>query len=224
MPHWPLSIQSRVLIATCALWLSLVEGQVYAAPRQQLIPVLGVTTGQNRIGTVVYVMVSFEERQDQTGLRLQFHTTPGRFSPLAQTSIEQAIRRSAQSLGTSTDSWTVELSVFYIGITVDGNSLSAMVSLSVAAMAQGKTVPTGHVMTGTVTPDGGIGAVGFVPLKVQAAQAANLRRVVVSQLNEPTGNPAGSIPVSPVQSVREALEALTDSSTRQPANAEAELP
>ncbi|MCX5721360.1 MAG: hypothetical protein NT179_04940 [Nitrospirae bacterium] len=223
MLHWPPSIQTRALIATGVLLFSLIEGQAYGAPRQQLIPVLGVTTGQNRIGTVVYVMVSFEERQDQTGLRLQFHTTPGRFSTLAQTSIEQAIRRSAQSLGTSTDSWAVELSVFYIGMTVDGNSLSAMVSLSVAAMAQGKTVPTGYVMTGTVTPDGGIGAVGFVPLKVQAAQAANLRRVVVSRLNAPAGSPAGSIHVSPVQSVREALDALTDSSPLKPANAEAEL-
>jgi hypothetical protein len=190
---------------------SLVEGQVYGAPREQLIPILGVTTGQNQIGTVSYLRVSFDERQDQTGLMLHFRTTLGQFSRMAQTSIEQAIRRSARSLEISTDSWTIELSVPYAGLTIYGDSVSAMVSLSVAAMAQGKTLSTGHVLTGTVTPDGEIGPAGSVPLKMQAAR---LRRVVVSK-HTPTAEHAGNLPasiqVSPVQSVPEALDALTDS-------------
>jgi len=191
----------------------IIEGQVFGASREQLIPILGVTTGQNQIGTVSYVRVSFDERQDQT-LMLHFRTTPGRFSRMAQTSIEQGIRRSARSLEISIDSWTVELSVPYAGMTIYGDSVSAMVSLSVAAMAQGKTVSTGHVLTGTVTPNGEIGPVGSVPLKVQAARAAKLRRVVVSK-HSPTGEHAGNLPVSiqvsTVQSVPEALDALTDS-------------
>jgi predicted S18 family serine protease len=142
---------------------------------------------------------------------LHFRTTPGRFSRMAQTSIEQAIRRSARSLGISIDSSTVELSVPYAGMTIYGDSVSAMVSVSVAAMAQGKTVSTGHVLTGTVTPDGEIGPVGSVPLKVQAARAAN--RVVVSK-HTPAGENAGNLPlsiqISPVQSVPEALDALTN--------------
>ena len=93
-----------------------------------------------------------------------------------------------------------------------------MVSLSVAAMAQGKTLSTGHVLTGTVTPDGEIGPVGSVLLKVQAARAARLRRVVVSK-HTPAGENPGNLPVSiqvsPVQSVPEALDALTDSPPRQ---------
>ena len=54
-------------------------------------------------------------RQD---LVLHFRATPGRFSRMAQTLIEQGIRRSARSLGISTDSWTVELSVPYAGMTI----------------------------------------------------------------------------------------------------------
>ena len=214
MLRWSPSTQTRACLTTFLFALFLLGGQVYGAPREQLIPTLGVTTGQNQIGTVSYMRVSFDERQDQTGLILHFHATPGRFSRMAQTSIEQAIRRSAQSLGISTDSWTVELSVPYTGMTIYGDSMSAMVSLSVAAMAQGKTVPTGHVLTGTVTPDGEIGPVGSVPLKVQAARAAKLRRVVVSKQTpaaEHAGNLPISIQVSPVQSVPEALDALTDS-------------
>jgi Lon protease (S16) C-terminal proteolytic domain len=164
---------------TCLTMFSLLAGQVYGAQQEQLVPILGVTTGQNEIGTVSYVKIAFDERQDQTGLILHFQTTPGRFSRMAQTSIEQAIRRSARSLGISPASWTVELSVPYAGMTIYGDSLSAMVSLSVAAMAQGKSVPDGHVLTGTVTANGEIGPAGSIPLKVQAAKAAKLRRVVV---------------------------------------------
>jgi predicted S18 family serine protease len=107
-------------------------------------------------------------------------------------------------------------------MTIYGNSVSAMVSLSVVAMAQGKTVPTGYVLTGTVTPDGEIGPVGSVPLKVQAAK---LRRVVVSKqmtAAENAWNSPVSIQVSPVQSVPEALDALTDSSPTKSAMTEAE--
>lgn len=224
MLHWSPSTQARACLATFLLLCFLIEGQVYGASREQLIPILGVTTGQDQIGTVSYVRVSFEKRQDQLGLMLHFHTAPGRFSRMAQTSIEQAIRRSAQSLGIPTDSWTVELSVPYAGMTIYGNSVSGMVSLSVVAMAQGKTVPTGYVLTGTVTPDGEIGPVGSVPLKVQAARAAKLRRVVVSKqtpATENTGNLPVSIQVSPVQSVPEALDALTDSSPMESAITEA---
>jgi hypothetical protein len=70
---------------------------------------------------VSYVKVSFDERQHQTGLMLYFHSTPGRFSRMAQASIEQAIRRSARSLGISTDSWAVTLSVPYAGMTIYGD-------------------------------------------------------------------------------------------------------
>jgi predicted S18 family serine protease len=111
-------------------------------------------------------------------------------------------------------------------MTVYGDSLSAMVSLSVAAMAQGKRVPTGYVLTGTVTPDGTIGPVGSIPLKVQAARAAKLRRVVVSRQNAPAEREEHlpiSLEVSPVDSVPEALDALTESPTEESATNEVEL-
>lgn len=216
MFHWLPSTQAGACLAACLLLVPLTDGQAFGAHHERLIPILGVTTGHNQVGTVSYVKVSFDTRQDQTGLQLHFHTRPGRFSNMAQTSIEQAIERSARSLGLSTDSWTVELSVPYAGVTIYGDSLSAMVSLSVAAMAQGKAVPTGYVVTGTVTLDGEIGPVGSVPLKIQAAQTAQLRRVVISKSMAPVeyvGGPSASIQVSPVRSVQEALDALTDPSS-----------
>lgn len=215
MLRWLPSTQTLACLMTCLLLISLIEGQGYGASREQLIPILGVTTGQNQIGMVSYVRISFEERQDQGGLMLHFNRAPGRFSRMAQTSIEQGIRQSGRSLGISTDSWTVELSVPYAGMTIYGDSMAAMVSLSIAAMAQGKTVPAGYVLTGTVTSNGEIGQAGSVPLKIQAARTAKLRRVVVSKQTsavEHAGNLPISIQISPVLSVQDALNALTDTS------------
>jgi predicted S18 family serine protease len=72
----------------------------------------------------------------------------------------------------STDSWSVALAVPYAGMTIDGDSLSAMVAPTVVALAKGCSVPSGVVMTGTITPDGGIGPVGGVSLKVAAVEQA----------------------------------------------------
>ena len=54
MFRWSPSTQTRACLTTFLLLLFLVEGQAYGASREQLIPVLGVTTGQNQIGTVSY--------------------------------------------------------------------------------------------------------------------------------------------------------------------------
>ena len=209
----------RRLVLRCGLGLLLsIVGHCNdsdAAPREQLIPILGTTTEHHPVGTVAYIVATFEERNDHNGLLVRFHTQPGKFSHMARTSTEQAIRRTAQSLGLSTDSWSVELRIPYDGVTIYGDSLSAMVGLTVSAMAQGKTVPTGYVLTGTVTPEGEIGPVGSVPLKIQAANAAKLRRVLVP--DQKTAHDGGMqtpfmMQVSPVRSVSEAYEALTNSS------------
>lgn len=79
MLRWLPSTQTLASLMTCLLLISLIEGQGYGASREQLIPILGVTTGQNQIGIVSYVRISFEERQDQGGLMLHFNTHPADF-------------------------------------------------------------------------------------------------------------------------------------------------
>ena len=48
--------------------------------RQQLIPILGLTTDERAVGTVAYLALSFEERSDRSGLLVHFQNGPGRFS------------------------------------------------------------------------------------------------------------------------------------------------
>jgi predicted S18 family serine protease len=179
---------------------------------QQRIPILGLTTDEHAVGTVAYLALSFEERADRSGLMVHFQNGPGRFSRMAQTSTAQAIRRAARSLGLSTDSWTVVLSVPYQGFTIYGDSFSAMVALTVVALAKGEVIPRDRVITGTITPDGLIGFVSGIPQKLAAAKQASLHMILVPDKQETTeGNweASSSMQVVQVDSVSQAYQALT---------------
>ena len=191
-------------------------GQTESVRREQSIPILATTTGEHATGAVVYVVVAVEQRRDTSGLQMIFHTTPGRVSRLAQTSIHEAVLHTARALDLSPDSWTVTLIVPYPNVTIGGDSLSGMVALSIATLAQGHPVPSHTVLTGTIRPDGSIAPVGAVPLKLAAAQVALIRRVLVSdrQMTQEAPVLSSTMQISPVRSVREAFETVvTPSST-----------
>jgi len=208
-----------LMVAWCVIFLVIASTVRVASSatlqREQLIPILGVTMDKRPIGIVATLVLSFEERGDHSGLSIHFKNSPGRFSPMAQTSIQQAIYRVARLVGIDPNSWTVMLAVPEPGITIYGESLSAMVSLSVLALARGELIPADRVMTGAVSPDGRITPVGSVPLKVAAANEAHLRRVVIPDEAD-TADDDWHTPflmqVSPVGSVSQAYQALTDHS------------
>jgi len=193
------------------LWITPVQPSLW---REQVIPILGITLDDRHIsGAVATVRVSFAERRDHSGLAMHFLNAPGRFSPMAQTAIEQAVYRTARAAGLKMDRWTVILSVLDPGLTLYGESLSAMVGLSVVALAKGDSVPPDRVMTGAVTPDGHIAPVGSVSLKVRAAEQAHMRRIVVPDETDPADADWRTpflLQVSPVASVEQAYLALTD--------------
>jgi predicted S18 family serine protease len=215
-----LEIRRPLLMAAMAVMIwSVAAGLAEAAlqgKREQLISILGVTIEQDErrvVGTVANLIVSFEERDDTKGLIVHFRTYPGRFSPMAQTAVQQAINRTARAAGLTTDSWTVVLSVPHPGITIYGDSLSAMVGLSVLALAKGQFIPPDRAMTGTVSPDGRISPVGSVSLKVAAANEARLRRVLVPEEQDMADSDWHTpflMTVSPVSSIGQAYQALTD--------------
>ena len=183
------------------------------SPRQeQTVPVLAVTSGEEADGALLYIVVALERRSDESGMQVRFLDRPGRFSTMARWSIEQAIRQAAQSLALNADSWTVTLTVPYPSVTVYGDSLSAAVGLSVAAMAQGRHIRRDMAITGTITPQGRIGTVGGISPKVAAAGRARLRAVLVPGHGETADvNRAGTFPtqVVPIESVSQAYDTLT---------------
>lgn len=211
----------RAMIPTFLLIMSLIgtfsATPAAAAPLEQVIPVLSHVGEASARGTVGYVHIMFDRRSDASGLAIRFNTEPGHFSRSAQTSIEEAIRRTAHSLKLSADSWTVVLTVPYSDIVVSGGHLSEMVGLSVAAMATGRTIDPGLLVTGRITQEGQIGPVGSAPLQVPAPGRARLRRVVVSKeqpLAERDQPARELIQVTPVSSVTQAFQELTGESPK----------
>jgi hypothetical protein len=192
-------------------------GQVLGYPYRQLeqqIPILGVMVDADRaIGTVAHITVSFAERTDSTGLAVVFRRGAGKLSPMAQTSTEQAIHRAARAAGLSTNSWSVMVTVDQPRMTIYGNSLSAMVGVTVIAMAKGQRILPDRVLTGGIAPDGHIVTVGGIPLKLKAAGLAQLKRVLVPDEISPDDGDWQTpflMQVSPVSSLQQAYFGLTD--------------
>ncbi len=182
--------------------------------RHQSVPILGVTYNEAHqpLGIVMYVMIHFQKRADHDGLKVHFRKNPGRFGPLARKGVATAIGRAAQSANLQTDSWTVVLTFPYPGLTMYGDSLSAMVALSVIALAKGDAIQYGRTLTGVITDDGHIGAVTGIPFKVYAAYSEGLDRVLIPEDHHPLDG-EWRIPflmhVSHVGTVEKAYQELT---------------
>jgi hypothetical protein len=178
------------------------------------IPILGTSLNTHHLpmGLVSQIVIDLYERRDQNGLQIQFHTEPGQFSLFARQSIHQAITRALQAANLQAASWTVQLKFPYAGLTVYGESLSAMVALSVVAMAKGEPPLEGRILTGSITEQGHIGAVGGLQLKILAAYHQHFQRVFVpSVYDERDGDwrTPFLMHVSPVSTVEEAYLGLT---------------
>lgn len=191
------------------------ENSVPEKIRHQSVPILGVTfnEAQQTVGIVTYVMIHFQQRSDHEGLKVHFQNTPGRFGPFARKGVATAIDRAAKAAHLQDDSWTVVLTFPYKGLTMYGDSLSAMVALSVVALAKGDTVQYGRTLTGTITDDGRIGKVTGIPFKVYAAYSAHLNRVLIPEEYHPLDG-EWRIPflmhVSHVGTIAKAYQELTE--------------
>ena len=193
-------VKVRVMIPRLTMWilgvlsaLSIVShaaASEMAPPGQflhQSIPVLGMTLDKTRqpVGIVTYVMLHFHQRSDHDGLKVHFRKIPGRFGPIARKAVATAIDRAARSANLQDDSWTVVLTFPYSGLTLYGDSLSAMVALSVLALAKNEAIVYGRTLTGRITEDGHIGKVAGIPYKIYAAYAERLDRVLIPEEQDP---------------------------------------
>lgn len=179
-----------------------------------VIPILGTTMNEQseQVGIVAEIQLEFLQRRDHEGLNIQFLTMPGKFSPYAQQSVKEALDRVVEAAGLSSDSWTVRFILPYPGVTLYGESLSAMAALNVIALAKNEPVDEETVLTGTVTPDGHVGTVGGVPLKILAAHQQHYRRVLIPEEPDVADGDWETpflMEVTPVRSIKKAYLALT---------------
>ena len=183
--------------------------------REQLIHILGTTqAGQSQpIGVVAEVVIGLEQRKDHHGIEVNFEPGQGNFSDRTQGAIMLAIDRTARAAHLNPDSWSIFLSFEAPGVTLYGDSLSAMVGLTVIALAKGDTVQFDRALTGTVTNDGHIGVVSGIPFKIDAAHHEHLQRILIpdeADATDPDWRTPFLMQISPVASISEAYEALTD--------------
>jgi hypothetical protein len=181
---------------------------------QQTVKFLGTTLDRDKqpIGIVAELNISFRKREDQEWLNVSFASGPGRFSPLTQMAIQEGIKGAASVADLDTRTWDVFLSFPFPGVTVYGESVSAMVSVAVLAMAHDAPLLLNRVATGKITKDGHIGAVGGIPLKIQAAYAEHIQRVIIPEERFQEDNDWQTpflMHISPVSSVLQAYRMLT---------------
>lgn len=184
--------------------------------RQQMITFLGVTMdrsmGEEPKGAVGQLIVEWTARQDHDGMTVT--CSPG-FSPYTMTSMVSAIERVARFAGLESNSWNIAIRRNDNGPRygmVYGDSLSAMVGLTVLALAKGDRVLPDRVLTGTITADGRLGPVSAVDSKIEAAHAMHFRRVIVPDSIDPSDRDWHTpflMQVSPIQWVSAAYYALT---------------
>ena len=179
-----------------------------------VIPILGTTMNaqSEQVGIVAEIQLEFLQRRDHKGLDLQFLSRPGKFSPYAQQSVKDALVLVVEAAGLNPDSWTVKFILPYPGVTLYGESLSAMAALNVVALAKNEPVDEETVLTGTVTADGHVGTVGGVPLKILAAYEQRYRRVLIPEEPDVADDDWETpflMEVTPVGSIKHAYLALT---------------
>lgn len=211
------------LLTVVAMFASSFPALAHQGPRPavnprssaRMLPILGTSLDREGkpVGVVAYLLLAMRDRGDHQGLEVSFQTYPGRFSPRAQVAVWVGIRNAASAAGVNADSWAVTLAVPYPRTTVYGDSLSAMVGLAVVALMRGDPLHSDRVITGIVTPNGEIGSVGGLPLKIEAAHAHHLRRVLVPEEHDATDGDWRTpflMQVSPVGTVEKAYLGLTD--------------
>ena len=182
---------------------------------QTAIPILGTTMNERDepVGIVAEIELEFLQRPDHEGLDVQFQTLPGKFSPFAQQSVIQALNWVAEAAALNPDSWTIRFRLPYPGVTLYGESLSAMAALNIVALAKNEPVDEETVLTGTVTADGHVGTVGGVPLKILAAYEQHFRKVLIPEepdIADGDWETPFLMEVRPVGSISKAYLALTN--------------
>ena len=181
---------------------------------QQTVMFLGTSLDREHhpIGVVAKLHIAFRKQDRLETLNVSFSNGPGKFSPLTQVATESGIKAAARAAGLDSKNWDVFLTFPYPGVTIYGESLSAMVSLAVLAMANDDPILLSRVITGKITQDGHIGAVGGIPLKIQAAYAEHIRRVIIPDerfQEDSDWQTPFLMHISPVQTVLQAYRLLT---------------
>lgn len=142
------------------------------------MPVLTVSTRSG--GCFNRLPFSFERTNAETPLKiLVADDTPSGSGASIRSSVWLAAVTAAMQRNDSMSG--VRITVEFSG-NIDGPSAGGVMCLSILSAMDGREVPSDFAMTGTIMPDGTIGAVGGVAQKLKAAMEAGCRRICIPAL------------------------------------------
>ena len=140
-----------------------------------MMPIL--TVNEKTGGELLRLPFSFRRTGEDTPLRIFIaEDTPSGSGPSIRSSVWLAAITAAMQRNDVMNG--VRITVEFSG-DVDGPSAGSVMCLSILSAMDGRTLPEDFAMTGTIMPDGTIGAVGGIALKVRAAIKRGCRRIYI---------------------------------------------
>ena len=142
---------------------------------ESMMPIL--TVNEKTGGAFHRLPFSFRRTDEDTPLRIFIaEDTPSGSGPSIRSSVWLAAITAAMQRNDVMNG--VRITVEFSG-DVDGPSAGSVMCLAILSAMDGRTLPEDFAMTGTIMPDGTIGAVGGIALKVRAAIKRGCRRIYI---------------------------------------------
>jgi hypothetical protein len=136
------------------------------------VPVIGVfhhdNVAQGEVLPAVFVQVEY--RQDQEPLRVTLKHRPGMIDTNYQERLESAIQTGLAGLNHEARGLTVSIG-FAGQFRFTGGSLLGAVVIGTVAALEGRSLAPNMVLTATVEPDGSLGAIADLDVKIAGAGA-----------------------------------------------------
>lgn len=221
----PLSAQRALLGSLVLLICFAVPGQAAHQRTFISIPVLGVANqGGKMVGATHYLAIQIDRLPDSSGPQLQFNEGSralGNFkgaalSPDWKDAARAAIDVAARVTNEDPRTWLVTLKNVSTAYMTDGPSASAAMAVAIVAATRHAPILSNVALTGTVTSDGSIAAVGRIPEKLQGAATGGISTVLIpkgqSRTRDWDARPLAEslrITVIEVGTIREAYEKMT---------------
>jgi len=158
------------------------DGQAVEPIHAASVPGLAVRD-DGRTGVIHYIVIQITTGVQSEGPVIQFSQINLGGGSLVgddwKESIKQAVAAAIRQLGVDGRDWLVTIKNRSYNSVTDGASNSGAVAVGVMAAWRGDAMRSDVAMTGRITPDGNIVAVGNIPAKLEAAARERFKTVLV---------------------------------------------
>lgn len=176
IPHLVLLL-SAIILCTQALPVWSADSRRFAT-----VPALGVLAG-GQTGTVHYIVLQIDKDPRQEGPTVQFNEINlGGGSIVSEDwkeGVKQAVAAATKAVGEDGREWVITIKNRSYSKLTEGMSASSAVAVGIVAAWRGDDIKSDVVLTGKITPDGQIEAVGALLIKVEAAARAQFKTILV---------------------------------------------